>query len=180
MKGVVNKGIEQLVIGKFGPEAWQEVKRRAGCEEPFFATSEDYPDEITLALVKAVSEVSGLSEETVQIEFGKFWVSNTGKDSYPTFYSLAGSSAREFLLNMDRVHEQATRNIPGAQPPRFEYEELPDGKLLMHYHSKRGLCTVFRGLIMGVGCLFGQELQVRSIACVHKGDPHCTIEVTFP
>ena len=180
MKGIINKGIQEMVEAKYGAEAWEKVKSLAGYEEPFFAISLDYPDEITLALVKAASEVSGLSAETVMIEYGKFLVPNSLKKHYPTYLVLAGSSPREFLLNMDRVHEEATRSISNALPPRFDYEELPDGRLLMHYNSKRGLCTVLRGLILGVGLLFNQELQVREIACMHKGSQRCTMEVTFP
>ena len=180
MKGVINKGIQELVEARFGAEAWEQVKARAGCEEPFFAVSEDYPDEMTLALAQAAAEVSGWPTETVLVEFGKFWVPHTGRETYPTFFQLAGSSPREFLLNMDRVHEQVTRSMLNAVPPRFSYKELPDGRLLMHYHSQRGLCAVLRGLILGVGLFFHQELQVRERACSHQGSPHCTMEIIFP
>jgi hypothetical protein len=180
MKGIINKGIQEMIEAKYGTETWEKVKSLAGCEETFFAISLDYPDEITLDLVKAASEVSGLSIETVMIEYGKFMVPNTLKKYYPTYFKLAGSSPREFLLNMDRVHEQATRSVSKSMPPRFDYEELPDGRLLMHYYSKRGLCAVFHGLILGVGILFDRELQVREVACMHKGDPHCIMEVAFP
>jgi predicted hydrocarbon binding protein len=180
MKGIINKGIQEMVEDKYGAEAWERVKSLAGCEEPFFAISLDYPDEMTVALVKAASEVSGLPAETVMLEYGKFMVPNTLKNHYPTYFVLAGSSPREFLLNMDRIHEEVTRSVSNAVPPRFDYEELPDGHLLMHYNSKRGLCTVLRGLIMGVGLLFNQDLQVREIACIHKGNQRCTMEVTFP
>ena len=81
---------------------------------------------------------------------------------------------------MNRVHDHATRSISQAVPPKFEYKELPDGRLLMHYFSKRGLCAVLRGLILGVGILFDQELQVKEIACMQKGDSHCIMEITFP
>jgi len=180
MKGIINKGIQEMVEAKYGRETWERIKSLAGCEEPFFAISLDYPDEMTLALVKAASEVSGLPMETVMIEYGKFIVPNTLKKNYPTYFALGGSSPREFLLNMDRVHEETTRSVSNAVPPRFEYEELPDGRLLMHYNSKRGLCTVLRGLILGVGLIFNQDLQVQEIACMHNGDQRCTMEVTFP
>ena len=180
MKGIINKGIQDLVEAKFGAEAWEKIKALAACEEPFFAVSLDYPDEMTLGLVKAASEVSGLPAETVMIEYGKFIVPNTLKEHYPTYFALAGSSPREFLLNMDRVHEEATRSISKATPPKFQYQELPDGRLLMHYSSERRLCAVLHGLILGVGLLFNEELQVRETACMHKGDPRCTMEVTFP
>jgi hypothetical protein len=155
------------------------VKEQAGCTEPFFAVSKDYPDEMSIALIKSAADISGLTAEEVMLEYGKYIVPNTLKESYPTYFKLGGSSARDFLLNMDRVHKHATRSILGATPPRFEYEELPDGRLIMHYYSKRGLCTILRGLILGVGILFGENLEVKEIACAHKGASHCSMEVNF-
>lgn len=180
MKGVINKGIQELVEAKFDAEAWNRIKSLAGCDEPFFSIGEDYPDQMTLNLVKATAEVSGLPVDTVLVEFGKFWISNTGKTSYPTFFKLLPASPREFLLNMNRVHKLATKSIPNAVPPSFLYDELPDGRLLMHYKSERNLCQVLRGLILGVGTYFNQELEVREIACMRKGDAQCTMEITFP
>lgn len=180
MKGVINKGIQELVEAKFGTEAWNEVKEIAKCDEPFFSTSEDYPDQMTLDLANATSKVSGLPLETVLVEFGKFWVSKTGFESYPTFFKLAGKNARELLLNLNKVHKQVTKNIHNARPPHFEFEELPDSRLLMHYRSDRRLCAVMRGLIMGVGIHFDEELQVKEISCMANGAPQCTMEVSFP
>jgi hypothetical protein len=180
MKGVVNKGIQELVESQFGSEKWEKIKSMAGCDEPLFSISEDYPDKMTFDLAGAASEVLGLPLETVLVEFGKFWVMNTGKSSYPTFFKLVGSSPREFLLNMNRVHKQATRSIPNATPPSLLTEDLPDGRLLMHYKSERNLCPVLRGLILGVGLYFNQELQVKETACMKKGDSQCTMEITFP
>ncbi|HEC77904.1 MAG TPA: heme NO-binding protein [candidate division WOR-3 bacterium] len=179
MKGIINKGIQEMVESMYGTDAWNTVKEKAGCNEPFFAISLDYPDEMTIALIKAAAEVSGRDEETVMVEYGKFMVPNTLKKYYPTYFKLAGSTAREFLLNMGKVHEQATRSITNAKPPHFDYEETSDGKLRMCYHSKRNLCAVLRGLILGVGILFNEKLKVQEIACVHKGDPNCIMEVTF-
>lgn len=180
MKGIINKGIQELVETKFGAEAWEKVKLLAECEEPFFAIMNDYPDEMTTALVKAASEVSGLPLEAVMVEYGKFMVPNTLREQYPSYFKLAGLSPREFLLNMERVHEHVTRSVSKAMPPRFEYEDLPDGRLLMKYKSKRKLCAALRGLILGVGILFDQELQVQEISCMQKGNPQCIMEVTFP
>ncbi|OGV67909.1 MAG: hypothetical protein A2283_12200 [Lentisphaerae bacterium RIFOXYA12_FULL_48_11] len=179
MKGIINKGIQELVETKFGVEAWLKIKELANCEEPFFAASENYPDEMTIALVKAAAEVSGLSPEEVQVEFGKYWVPNTGRKAYPTFFQIAGTTPREFLINMNRVHDIATRTAVGAAPPKFSYEELPDGKLIMRYHSKRKLCSVLRGLIMGVGILYQKELEVVEKCCMFQGADYCEMEISF-
>jgi predicted hydrocarbon binding protein len=179
VKGVINKGIQDLVEAKFGADTWEKVKRKAHCDEPFFAASEDYPDEMTLALTQAASDLSGLSLDNVLVEFGKFWVSNTGKETYTAYFNMAGSTPKSFLMNLNKVHEHVTRSIANAKPPRFEYEELEDGRLLMHYQSERGLCQVLRGLILGVGLFFDEDLEVREIACKHEGAPRCTMEVSF-
>lgn len=180
MKGVINKGIQELVETKFGSEQWEKIKSLAGCDEPFFSISEDYPDKMTIDLVNSASEVLGIPLETVMVEFGKFWVLNTGKTSYPTYFKFVGLSPREFLLNMNRVHRQVTRSIPNAKPPSLLYEELPDGRLLIHYKSERLLCPVLYGLILGVGLYFEQELKVTETSCMKKGDSQCTMEITFP
>jgi hypothetical protein len=36
MKGVINKGIQELIEAEFGAEAWGRIKEMAKCEEPFF------------------------------------------------------------------------------------------------------------------------------------------------
>ncbi|MBD3237866.1 MAG: heme NO-binding protein [Candidatus Eisenbacteria bacterium] len=179
IKGVINKGIQELVEQRFGADVWQRVKAAAGCDEPFFATSEDYPDESTVALVRAIAGVTEIPAETVQVEFGRFWVPHTGRAAYPSFYGLAGHTPREFLRNLDRIHRQVTRSLRNAVPPRFVCEETDADAMRIHYYSQRGLCRVLEGLILGVGDLFDQELRVREIGCVHQGDDHCTMEVEF-
>ena len=180
MKGIINKGIQEMVEKKFGAQAWKKAKSLAGCEVPFFAISNDYPDEMTVDLIKAASEVSGLSMHTFMMEYGKFMAPNTLKEQYQPYYKLAGSSPREFLVNMPRVHEHVTKNITNAMPPQFEYEELPDGRLLMKYQSNRKLCPILHGLILGLGMLFDRELHVHETACMHRGDSDCVMEITFP
>ena len=69
MKGIINKGIQELVVEKFGAEAWEEVKSLAGCDEPFFAISSDYPDQTTVDLVEAASNISKIPVETLMIEY---------------------------------------------------------------------------------------------------------------
>ena len=180
MKGIINKGIQDLVEERFGREAWEQILERAGCNELFFTLGRDYPYESTLSLVTAVSEFSGMPVEQVMEEYGRYIVPRTLKENYPTYFALCGDSARNFLLNMDRVHDNVTRSMPGANPPRFDFDELPDGRILMHYRSERKLCPVLKGLIKGVGDCFGQELEVKETSCMHRGDDRCTMEVTFP
>ena len=179
MKGILNKGVEELVIAQMGHATWNEVRTKAGCTESYFANGLDYPDELTVNLIKAAAEVKGISIAQMMEEYGKFMVPNTLKQSYQSLFERAGTTAREFLMSMDRIHRQATESIPNAKPPRFSLIPWPNGKLLMHYHSDRGLCPVLKGLILGVGVRFQTKLEVHETACTKEGAPHCTMEITF-
>lgn len=180
MKGVINKGIQELVEAKFGAEQWEEIRTAAECDEPSFSPSVDYPDQMTTDLVMAASRCLDLSPDEVMIEFGKYWVPFTGRESYPAIFALGGHHPREFLRNMNRVHRQVTASIPGSTPPSLLTEDLPDGSLAMHYKSERGLCPVLHGLILGVGIHFKQELAAEEVKCVRQGDPECVFKVRFP
>lgn len=180
MKGIINKGIQELVEERFGVDKWDEIRRAAGCDEPSFSPSMDYPDKLTLDLVVAAASALGLSPDEAMMEFGKYWISNTGKDAYPTMYTLAGANPRDFLRNVDRIHQQVTVSVSGSRPPSIRAEDLPDGGLAMHYVSERKLCPVVHGLILGVGLHFERTLAVEEVRCVRNGEPECVFEVRFP
>lgn len=179
MKGIINKGIQEMIEAVYGPDNWEKVKSRAGCEEPFFAISQDYPDEMTIELIKAASEVSELPMESVMMEFGKFLIQNTFKENYPIYFRLAGSSSRELLLNANRIHKHVRRESATSIENSLEYDELPDGRLLIKYRSNRKLCPILRGVIQGIGTLFDERLSVRETMCMLNGDRYCLMEVTF-
>ncbi|MBW2702093.1 MAG: heme NO-binding domain-containing protein [Deltaproteobacteria bacterium] len=180
MKGLINKGIEEMVLALQGEGVWEQVKRKAGIDEPFFAVSLDYPDKMTLDLVRVIAEELGLGERETMIAYGRWIVPHTMKERYPTFFKLAGASPRVFLRNMNKVHELVTRSVAKANPPRFEYEERQDGALLMRYRSERRLCGVLEGLIFGVGDVFDQELKVEIQSCMLDGASSCDMLVRFP
>jgi len=53
MKGVINKGIQELVEERFGADTWDKIRGTAGCDEPSFSPSLDYSDQVTVDLVMA-------------------------------------------------------------------------------------------------------------------------------
>jgi len=178
VKGVINKGIQELVVCRFGLPAWEEIRRRAGVKEELFLISEDYPDEDTMNLVRAAAEVLGLPAREVMVEFGRFWFTHVAPLLYPSYMALAGSSPEKILKNVDRIHRLVTKNIRGAEPPAFRVEETEGGGLRLHYFSTRGLCSVVRGLVESIGEYFGSSFDVVEEDCVHRGDPHCVFQVS--
>ncbi len=180
MKGIINKGIQETVEAKYGPEIWEKVKTAAHIEAAEFDINTDYPDETSVALIQGAADIMHISPAAFMIECGQYMIPNTMRRHYSNYFAMAGQTPREFLFNIARIHDRATRDLKGATPPKFDYEQMPDGRLLIYYKSKRRLCPFLQGLILGVGAYFQQTLQVKEIACMHQGDPDCIMEITFP
>ena len=91
MKGVINKGIQELVEKRFGPETWEKILAAAGCDEPSFSPSLDYPDQMTVDLVMATARCLNLSPDETMIEFGKYPPSSI---NFPILLSRLGIRRR--------------------------------------------------------------------------------------
>ena len=74
------------------------------------------------------------------------------------------NSAKELILGMDKIHYQVTKILPNAHPPRFDYEEIDEKTLKVHYKSHRKMINFYIGLVKGVGKLFKTPLQVKKLS----------------
>ncbi len=178
MKGIINKGIQEFVEDTFGSLEWDSIKKYCNCEEFFFAASKDYPDKITLELLSATASITQMPQDELMEKFGRFFMQNTGLKTYSFYYELAGKNPREFLLNMEKLFQHVTNNIGNNNLLRFQYNELPEGKLSIHYNSERKLCPILKGLLLGIGSYLDQKLEINESSCMLLGDNECAIEIT--
>lgn len=70
MYGLINKAIQDMICSKFGEEIWQEVRHKAEVEEQF-VNIKSYHDNITYRLIKAASQILGISDAEVMRAFGE-------------------------------------------------------------------------------------------------------------
>jgi hypothetical protein len=173
VKGVIVQCLAELVKEKFGRDKWEEALEKSGLDkDAVFLATQDVEDNAVLKVVGSVCETLGISLVQAADAFGEYWVNTFAPKIYATYYRGA-DSARDFLLKMDDVHRAATKSIPGAHPPRFEYEWKDDKTLVMTYKSHRGLIDFLVGLIKGVGTYFKEDLQVTKLSDEK-------VEVVFP
>lgn len=104
--------------------------------------------------------------------FGDYWVNVYSQKMYRVYYELV-KTAKGFLLKMDSVHVASTKCIPGANPPRFDYEWKDKKILIMKYKSQRGLIDFMVGLIKGVGKYYKEDLKVTRLGSDK-------VEIVFP
>lgn len=163
MKGVVAIALKELVVNEFGEDKWHEALGNAGVDkEPVILPFSEVDDALVVEVVRGVCKALDISMEQAADAFGEYWVGVYSQKLYRHYYSSC-ATAKEFLLKMDEVHVSATKFVPGARPPRFEYKWENDKTLVMTYKSHRGLMDIMIGLVEGVGRFYKEELQVDKI-----------------
>lgn len=157
MFGWINDCTEKLVISKFGVENWHLIKQQAGCtiEDGGFIRHEYYPDDSTVQLVVAASNVLGLTVAQVLEAFGVFFMEFTRAAGYENLLACMGNTLRSWLSNMNALHDHLESSLPrGMVKPVFwcEDDEDQEGVLVLHYYSKRGnlLVPVVIGVVKEV------------------------------
>lgn len=166
MYGLVNQALEDFVKKSHGEAVWEQVRDKAGINVEMFVSMDSYPDEVTVKLVAAATEVLGLDANRILAAFGEHWVLYTAQEGYGQMLSMFGSNREEFLLNLDNLHSHVGLTFSSVCPPSFEVERIDDGRaLLLHYRSQRcGLTPMVVGLLKGLGQRFSQAIDIRQTA----------------
>ncbi|MCI5148096.1 MAG: hypothetical protein D3916_01585 [Candidatus Electrothrix sp. MAN1_4] len=160
MKGVIVTCLESLVKEQFGQHKWEDVLEEAGLKRhAIFNMTSNVQDESVMQMVQAACTVLEITPHQAADAFGDYWVNVYAPKVYSMYYRKA-HSAKEMLLNMDKLHETVTSSIPDAHPPRFDYEWKDEHTLIMHYKSHRGMIDFLVGLIKGVGTYYNEDLRV--------------------
>lgn len=180
MYGLVNKAIEDMVCNHFGEETWQAIKQQAAIDVDTFISMEGYPDDITHRLVKAASQILGLSPAEIMQAFGEYWVQYTAQEGYGEMMEMSGDNLPEFLQNLDNLHARVGVSFPQLKPPSFECADVEEDTLNLHYRSTReGLAPMVIGLVKGLGTRFDTEVEITQTESREEGEDHDTFLVKY-
>ncbi|UBF26399.1 heme NO-binding domain-containing protein [Kovacikia minuta CCNUW1] len=180
MYGLVNKAIEDMVCRQFGEGTWKEIKQKADLEMDSFISMEGYPDDVTHKLVKAASEVLGLSAAEIMQAFGEFWVKYTAQEGYGEMMEMSGDNLPEFLENLDNLHSRVGVIFPQLRPPSFDCTDQTEASLNLQYHSSReGLAPMVVGLVKGLGTRFDTEVEVTQTASREEGAEYDEFSIQY-
>ena len=164
MYGLVNKAIEQMVIEGYGEESWEAIKQKAEVDEDLFINMNSYLDDVTHRLVRAASEVLGLSSNAILQAFGEYWILYTAEEGYGELLKASGHNLPDFLENLDTLHARVGLSFPKLQPPSFQCSHQSQEGMHLHYRSKReGLAPMVKGLIYGLGKRFQTDVTVEQV-----------------
>ncbi|XP_063704653.1 guanylate cyclase soluble subunit beta-1 isoform X2 [Culicoides brevitarsis] len=172
MYGFVNYALELLVLKTFGVEIWEEIKKKAEVNmEGQFLVRQIYDDQITYNLVTAAVEILNIPASDILELFGKIFFEYCQDAGYDKIMQVLGATPRDFLQNLDALHDHLGTLYPGMRAPSFRCTEGEDGTLILHYYSDRdGLEHIVIGIVKAVASkLHGVDVDIQIIK--RKGDP---------
>ncbi len=154
MKGILPKLMQDYIREEFGDDIYKQLQQELG--NPVFLATESYPDSVIKEMANIASRHTSKPPEEILYGLG-FYTPFVYKKVYGRYFRF--NTYKEFLLNMNEVHEELTKQLPGITPPRFEYNDKGD-ILEMTYISKRGLFPYFEGILNGMAKLMGEEADI--------------------
>jgi len=175
MKGVLFNVVEDVVTEAFSADVWDEVVEQAGVAGAYTSLG-SYPDAELGSVVEATASAAGESVPDTLRLAGHLGFAHLVRRAPHLLDGL--DDWRAVLSSLDDIiHPEVRKIYPDADVPGFEATADGDA-LLVTYTSKRGLCALADGLVLGCGEWFGTPLAVEHRSCVHSGDDACTMRVT--
>ncbi|XP_078602354.1 guanylate cyclase soluble subunit beta-1-like [Branchiostoma floridae x Branchiostoma japonicum] len=152
MYGFVNHALELLVVKNFGEEKWEEIKREAGVDiDGQFLVRQIYGDDKTYDLVGAATKILQIDANSILELFGALFFEFCQESGYDKILAVLGANIRDFLQNLDALHDHLGTIYPGMRAPSFRCTTQEDGTLILHYYSEReGLEHIVIGIVKTV------------------------------
>ena len=176
MKGIVFNLLEEVVTRNHGAATWDALLDAADLDGAYTSLG-SYPDEDAGKLVVAAGKALGLEPREVLRWFGREAMPVLAQ-KYPGFFT-PHATVRPFLLSLNSIiHPEVRKIYPGADVPVFDFEDAPDGALLMGYNSPRRLCALAHGFVEGAAGHYGEPVVFEHLRCMHRGDDKCLFRIS--
>lgn len=178
MKGTVVTNWLKSMETLYGKEIVSEaLKKNSWAEDRIINPKEDVEDASIMAVVSSAAKLVGKPVEQVWREIGRSNIVSFSK-WFPSFFERA--SLKGFLMMMDHVHQQLTKMIPGAKPPRMIAKEISPSEIEIRYSSRRGMFDYFLGLLEGSATFFNEKLTYGEIERGSDGnDKFLRVKIKF-
>lgn len=179
MKGAIFTGFAEFIEQKYGLTTWlQTLEECSLASNGEYLTTEIYDDVELITLATHLCHSQGIEADELYRQYGRYF--------FPTLIGIAHKHIEDidnlfdFLIAVDSViHIEVKKADPLAYTPALFYDQPQDNVLIVRYVSKRKMCHMAEGLILGAADHFNQPVTLSQDKCLCKGDPHCLIRVTI-
>jgi len=163
MHGAFVVGLNELVISKYGEEIWLEILEDAGFEPNYRPLSnQEVSDQEAVFLVKTITKKLNLGDKLFGELFGNYWIKHFAKEKYFAFLD-AFKNVKEFLSQLNVIHQKLTANLKHHKPPEFTFEWENTNKVVINYHSSRHLIYLAVGTLKALGEYYKDDISIFKI-----------------
>lgn len=160
-----------------GVMSWSKLRSTTTTSHEKYLPSGVYPDADAVHLLDSIAQSAHEPFPTIVERFGEFLaphlVKVAGKHVEPDWTALDLIEHTEAI-----IHTMVRATNPGARPPVLDTVRQTPHELTLIYSSERQLCGLARGIIRGIGVLYGEKLAIEETSCMHQGAPFCTLVIT--
>jgi len=147
MKGVVFTEFQQMVEAGFGIEMFDKIACVCELESGAAYTAVGtYDHNELLALVTQLSKETGMPVSDLVKAFGHHFFAAIVK-SYGHMLNGIDSSIELLSQVENHIHVEVRKLYPGAELPRFEFEQVDESHWHLDYSSARPFADLAEGLI---------------------------------
>lgn len=176
MKGVIFNIVEEVIVAKLGPAAWDEMLSVTGLSGVYTSLG-SYPDADLDKLLAACADLTAAEPSALLQIIGEGSIPLLF-DRYPQFFENA-PNARAFILSLNTIiHPEVRKLYAGAACPHFNFVEA-ENTITMGYNSPRRLCHLAHGFILGLATHYNETIAIGQPCCMHDGARMCHIKLTW-
>jgi predicted hydrocarbon binding protein len=174
MKGILFNVVEDVVTEAMSADAWDDVVEAAGVDGSYTSLA-TYPDTELTAIAAAIATAANLSTEETLTLAGRLGFKHLAARNPHLLDGIDGWL--QLVESLDSIiHPEVRKIYADAEVPGFATTQI-EGGLRVVYTSRRQLCSLAEGLIVGGGEWFDCKLAVEHERCVRQGDTACTMVI---
>ena len=165
MKMEIVDCLSEMVKKNFGEDKWREIYEGVGLNHnrTKYINGMDIFDKKVFEIIHKTCEVLEINMAQAADAFGDYWINVYAVRYYKRYYEKY-KTAKEFLLNMDKVHVDVTKIVENAHPPRFKTKIISENKIQVKYISKRKMIVFYIGLVKGIAKYFHEKINIQQLS----------------
>ena len=179
MHGSICLIVEKFVIKNYGLESWDRILESSGVPGLVISPIQTYDDKVVFKIVESASEMLSLPQDDVLEAVGRF----AGPELIHFAQALVHPEWTTFELfsNVESlIHKTIRMGDKTVRPAHLQSLTLDDSTMQMVYSSKRGLCSLAKGIMLGISDHYGETISIFHNSCTKEGDACCVFTVEKP
>jgi hypothetical protein len=170
--------LKKFIDNNFPETTWDLLNEKAGNGVIALSLTENYPIDAMNGILKAASEMTGISENGLKERFGEYLVD----DLFKLYADYIRPEWRTFdiILNTEQVMHGTVRRLNStATPPILNVTKVTDKLLIIDYHSRRRMAALAIGIIKGIAKYYNESELLAITPPTDLNDERVQIRIDF-